>query len=75
MDNMIKIEMSKDDAEELKSLLLEKISFIDDQIKNYSNIISNYLCNFNYEYKGCTLKQAMNCGQHLGEDINKYIQD
>jgi len=73
MNNLINIEMSKENVDNLKSLLLEKIRFIDDQIKKYSNIISYYICNHDYNYEGCTYQQAINCGERLGKEINKYI--
>ena len=73
MKNLINIEMSKENADDLKSLLMEKIRFIDDQIKKYSNIISSYICNPDYKYEGCTYQQAINCGERYGKEINKYI--
>ena len=72
MEEMICIEMNKNNAVNMKSLLQEKIWSINKQIEKYSNIIANYLTNVNYEYVGCTLNQAMNCGESLGEEFQKY---
>jgi len=72
MNQIVGNGLTQEEIQDLADIVFHQLSEADRELTKYCNIVSNYILNLDYEYNGCTQKQAENCIKLLGGKVNHY---